>query len=176
MKKKFLPAVVILTIATMTNAARSQVASGSTFTLEKAVISNGGGGSSGTLFSLEGTAGQSSAGPASGTLYSLEPGFWYTSLAPTAAAVSVSGRVFSPSGSGLPHAVVLLTDESGTTRSALTTGLGYYVIDGLTAGQTIIIEVRSKVFEFEPRALTLYENLADVDFTPTPANLDGIQK
>lgn len=49
--------------------------------------------------------------------------------APTAAEVSLSGRVMTADGRGLQNAIVLLTDETGNTRTTLTSSLGYYNFD-----------------------------------------------
>ncbi len=157
----------IFIIALAANPVWSQIASGSIFTLEKAVVSNGGGASSGTTFSVEGTRGQSAAGQNAGAIYRLQGGFWNSNLAPTAASLSVSGRVFAAGGGGLRNAVVFLTDSSGLTRTTRTTTFGYYRFEGVEAGETIVIGVRSKLFQFEPRVVTLNDNLADADFMPS---------
>ena len=65
------------------------------------------------------------------------------------------------------NAVVFLTDSSGLTRTARTTTFGNYRFEGVEAGQTIVIGVRSKLFQFEPRVMMLNEDLADVDFMPS---------
>jgi hypothetical protein len=167
MKKTVAFAVVILILVAPEKDLFSQIAGSTTFTLEKAVVSNGGGLSSGTTFSVEGTSGQTAAGQNSGATYRLQGGFWNSNLAPTAAALSLSGRVFASSGGGLRNAVVFLTERSGLTRTARTTTFGYYRFEGIEAGQTIVIGVRSKLFRFEPRVVTLSEDLADVDFMPS---------
>src|SRR5215203_5339389 len=166
MKKTILLAVVLLTITILSDAVRSQVASGNTFTLEKVVVSNGGGTSAGTTFSVEGTSGQSAAGQGAGSVYRIQGGFWNTNLAPTAAGVSVAGRVTTPEGGGLRNAIVYLTDAAGQTLSTRTGTFGNFRFEGIQAGQTIIIGVSSKLFQFEPRVLTLNDSLADIDFTP----------
>ncbi len=164
-KKLILPSIAFLSLAPF--AVFAQIASSPTFTLEKAVVSNGGGASSGTTFSVEGTTGQPAAGENSGTTYRLQGGFWNSNLAPTAASLSISGRVFAADGGGLRNAVVFLTDSTGATRTARTTTFGYYYFEGIGGGQTVIIGIRSKLFQFEPRVMTLNEDLADVDFTPS---------
>lgn len=98
---------------------------------------------------------------------SLSPFAFAQNLAPTAANVSISGRVLSPNGAGLTNAVVSLTDREGITRSTRTSSFGYYRFDEVAVGQTIVIGVRSKQFQFESRVIAVQEDLADVDFMPS---------
>ena len=84
--------------------------------------------------------------------------------APTAADVSVSGRVMTSNGRGIRNARVTLTDQAGITRSVITGAFGYYRFDDVEAGQTVILSVVSKRFQFEPRVVTVIDNVADLDF------------
>ncbi|MGB2751238.1 MAG: glycine-rich protein [Pyrinomonadaceae bacterium] len=87
---------------------------------------------------------------------------------PTASNVSVSGRVLmSAEGRGLRNAMVTITDESGKVRSALTGSLGYYHLEDIEAGHTYVISVRSRRFTFEPRVISVTDNLTDMDFFAT---------
>lgn len=92
-----------------------------------------------------------------------------TYLAPiTASNVSVSGRVLmSAEGRGLRNAMVTITDESGKVRSTLTGSLGYYHLEDIEAGHTYVISVWSRRFTFEPRVISVTDNLTDVDFFAT---------
>lgn len=92
-------------------------------------------------------------------------------LAPTAAAVSVSGRVLTPDGRGLINAFVNLTDSSGSTRSARTTAFGYYRFDEVAAGQTYILNVSSKRYQFTAQVLSVTEDLENLDFFAGQSNL-----
>lgn len=87
-------------------------------------------------------------------------------LVPTAAQLSVSGRVFATNGHGLRNAIVQLTDASGKTRQAISSSFGHYRFDGIEAGQTVIVSVASKRYFFAPQALTLSGDAMEVDFTP----------
>lgn len=84
--------------------------------------------------------------------------------APTAASVSIGGRVLVGKGSNLRNAIVTLTDSSGATRTARTSSFGYYRFDGIAAGQTVIITVVSKRFTFAPRVVSVAEDIAELDF------------
>jgi CSLREA domain-containing protein len=85
-------------------------------------------------------------------------------LAPTAASVSVSGRVLSPAGRGLTNATVILTDTAGNTRSASTSTFGYYRFDEVAAGQTYVLTVVSKRYQFTPQVVTVTEDLNELNF------------
>ena len=84
---------------------------------------------------------------------------------PTAASVSVSGRVLTPKGRGLMNAIVVLTDASGDTRTTRTSAFGYYRFEDVAAGQTCIFSVRSKRYKFAPQALGITEDLNGLNFT-----------
>lgn len=88
----------------------------------------------------------------------------FAAMSPTAASVSVSGRVLTGSGSGLANAVVYLTDSEGNARSARTGSFGYYRFEGLPAGQTVVVTVVSKRFQFTPQVLALYEDVTELNF------------
>jgi alpha-tubulin suppressor-like RCC1 family protein len=94
----------------------------------------------------------------------LSPFVIATAPGPTAANVSVSGRVVSGK-SGISRAIVSVTDASGTTRTARASSFGYYRFEGLPAGQTYTFTVTAKGYEFAPQIVTLNESLADFDFS-----------
>lgn len=95
---------------------------------------------------------------------SLSPFVVAESLAPTAALASVSGRVSTPDGRAIANARVLITGQNGRTRSALTNPFGFYRLDGITSGQSYVVAVSHKRFQFESRLVNVVENIADVDF------------
>jgi hypothetical protein len=145
----------------------AQIASGGNFTVEQSVIASGGGTSGGGNFIVEGTVGQSAAGTiSSGGNFSNRGGFWSVQLAPTAAAVSLGGRILTADGRGIRNVRVTLTSVTGATWQTLSSPFGYYRFSELEAGQTYIITVTSKRFVFlEPsRVIFLSEGRADFDF------------
>ena len=91
----------------------------------------------------------------------------FEKLAPTAANVSISGRVFSPYNRGLSNAVVTLTDSNGQIRTTRTSSFGYFRFDEIEAGQTVIIGVRSKRFQFDSQVVAVNEQLDGLNFVPT---------
>lgn len=92
--------------------------------------------------------------------------FIFEPIAPTAANVSISGRVLTSDGRGLSNAIVLLTDANGDSRSTRTGSFGFYRFDDIEAGQTVVISVSSKHFQFQPQVVSINESLSDVDFVP----------
>jgi hypothetical protein len=95
---------------------------------------------------------------------SLSPFVVAQNLAPTAASVSVSGRVVVD-GRGLTNAVVSLTDQSGTTRTVRTNTFGYYRFTEIAAGQTYIASVISKRYQFAPQPVMVTDQITDLNFT-----------
>jgi hypothetical protein len=89
---------------------------------------------------------------------------------PTAASVSIGGRVANSEGISVSRAWVTLTDGAGNSRTTLTNPFGYYNFDGVPAGATYILTVSSKQYLFadSPRIISVQDNLSDVDFIASP--------
>ena len=137
------------------------------YQLERSVLASGGGHVTAGSYSGTTTIGQ----PAVGGFLTGGPsahytGFWLPELSPTAAGVSISGRVLAPSGAGLTNAIIYLTGQNGGTLVARTSSFGYYQFDDVEVGQTVIISVSSKRYVYAPRALSLQDSVTDVDFIP----------
>jgi hypothetical protein len=88
-------------------------------------------------------------------------------LIPTAASVSVAGRV-TVGTSGVTNAVVTLTDSNGNSRIARTSPFGYYSFDEVEVGQNYIISVSSKRYQFETQVVFVTEDVGDLNFTASP--------
>ena len=84
---------------------------------------------------------------------------------PTAAGASISGRVLSQKGRGIVGATVNITDQSGNSRTVRTNSFGYYSLTDNAAGQTYILTVKAKGYQFAPQTATLAENLEGFNFT-----------
>jgi hypothetical protein len=84
--------------------------------------------------------------------------------APTAANVSVSGRVITPQELGLTNALVTLTDMQGNARTVLTRKFGSFRFSDVIAGQTYILSVSSKRYTYTARVITVNEDLTEVNF------------
>ncbi|MBP6002942.1 MAG: carboxypeptidase regulatory-like domain-containing protein [Pyrinomonadaceae bacterium] len=92
-------------------------------------------------------------------------------LAPTAAEVSLAGRVTTADGRGIRNAVMVLSGNSLTQPMRVVTGsFGYYKFDGLEAGETYVVTVNSKRFMFSvpSRVVNLPDSITDLDFIALP--------
>jgi hypothetical protein len=65
-------------------------------------------------------------------------------LGPTAAGVSIGGRVVSEIGRGLPYVTITMTDSDGVIRTAWTNTFGYYRFNDLPGGQTYVAAFSSR--------------------------------
>jgi parallel beta-helix repeat protein len=86
-------------------------------------------------------------------------------LGPTAASVSVSGRVLSSHGRGVFNAVVHLTNQMGEIQTTRTNSSGYYTFHEVAAGESYIFNVYAKRYQFNPQVIALTEDLAELNFT-----------
>ncbi len=89
----------------------------------------------------------------------------FETLSPTAASVSISGRVMAGK-QGLSRATVYLTDQKGETRTTRTNSFGYFRFEEVEVGETYIINVSSKRYQFNPQVVTLTEEINELNFTP----------
>lgn len=103
----------------------------------------------------------SSSSAASGTFASNPPPVYGN---PTAAAVSLAGRVLTPDGVGLRNAMVTLTDQSGVVHEARTNSFGTFAFSDILSGQSVVVFARSKQYRFTPQLVNLSDNLVDVNF------------
>ncbi|MGI8639828.1 MAG: carboxypeptidase-like regulatory domain-containing protein [Pyrinomonadaceae bacterium] len=100
------------------------------------------------------------------TLASLSPFAIVASLAPTAASVTVSGRVVTAKGRGIFRAQVSLTDSGGETRRVYTNPFGFYRFDDVPAGETYIISANHRFLQFTQNAQVRFigEDTFEIDF------------
>ena len=163
----FLCSLVLLGgVATTVSA---QVAAGGTYSLEQAVIAGGGQFSTGGTYSIVGTVGQSVAGIRSAEdPYGLDPGFWQTSYLPTAAMVSVTGRVVTQDGRGIVGVRLTLVDPLGNTYQSLSSSFGAFQFDAIGSGQAYVLTVTSKRFQFTPQVLVVNDQIADLKIVAEP--------
>ncbi len=150
--------------------ADAQITSGGNYTIEKSVIAGGGA----TKFEqaatpLEGTIGQSAAGTnQQNAAYKLQPGFWTTQqlLLPTAAAVTVSGRVTTVDGRGIRNVMVTMRNTSGESRTVVSGAFGYFRFMDVSAGETYIISISAKQYTFSQPILvrSIVEDADDIIF------------
>jgi uncharacterized protein len=81
-------------------------------------------------------------------------------LAPTAAPVSITGRVLTSDGRGISGASVSLTDSLGVAYQARTNSFGYYRFEEVRGGESYILTVAAKRLKFSPQIVN-----ADADIT-----------
>lgn len=89
-------------------------------------------------------------------------------LAPTAANVSVSGRVITTNGNGIRNVRVTLTGQNGFARTVITNSFGFYHFDDVPSGETYVINASSKRYTFTPRTISVTDEMTDVDMVASP--------
>lgn len=87
---------------------------------------------------------------------------------PSAANVSISGRVLTADGNGVSNAQVTMTAPNGTVRTARTATFGYYRFEDVPVGETYIFAVHSRRFQFTPRVVSVEDELTDLNFIAEP--------
>jgi len=86
-------------------------------------------------------------------------------LEPTAASVSVSGRVLSSREKSVSNAIVHLTNQNGETQTTRTNSFGYYTSVDIAPGETYIFNVYAKRYQFNPQVISLTADLDGLNFT-----------
>ena len=151
---------------------KSQIAAGGAFTLRQSVAAGGGEKSAGGTFTVENTGGQSIAGQlAAADQFSLVAGFWTPEqLVPTAAHVSIGGRVTTADNAGIRNARVTLTNSMGEIRTTLTGTFGSYRFADVAVGEVYILSVSTKKYAFASAAqvVSVQEAQADLNFIADP--------
>lgn len=87
-------------------------------------------------------------------------------LIPTAASVTITGRVLTANGRGIRNVRLTLLNADGTTRSVVSSAFGYYRFDDVQVGETYIISASSKRYEFKEntRVLSVNEAVEGLNF------------
>jgi hypothetical protein len=83
------------------------------------------------------------------------------SLSPTAAPVTLAGRVSTPNGAAIRNAIVTATDADGIIHTARSNTFGYYRIDGLDASTTYFVTASAKGYSFDTKLVSLTGDLMD---------------
>lgn len=79
--------------------------------------------------------------------------------------VSISGRVFSPTGRPISNAVVSIAYNGTVISRSRTSSFGYYSLSGITDLGVYTISVSGKGYTFDPRTITLQDDLVDFDIS-----------
>ncbi len=119
----------------------------------------------GLLFNNPATGAQTfqfnSGNPAANTTNGL-----FSVLGPTAASVTVSGKVTNNQGRGIRNVLITMTDSQGRVQTAQTTAFGYYKFESVAAGETVTISAKARRFKFVQSSIvrTTNESVTDADF------------
>lgn len=138
------------------------------YQVEKSVIAAGGAASSGGAYSLEATAGQAVAGgPLSGGGFQMFSGFWTPApLFPTAAPVTISGRVTDRYGRGISDAVISITDQHGAVKATRSNPMGFFLLSGVASGETYLLRASARrIMLADPqRLISVVDDLSEINF------------
>jgi hypothetical protein len=85
---------------------------------------------------------------------------------PTAAGVTINGRVYSAYGRPASGAILRLTDQNGETTTSSTNSLGYFRFVDIPAGQIVTISVTAKGGSYSPQVINLTDNIDELNFYP----------
>lgn len=144
------------------------VASGGSFALVKSVMAGGGTKKSGAAFEENGTTGQSIAGVKSSSgQFSLYSGFWTPDdFSPTAADLTVSGKIKTTDGAGIRNVKVTMQFATGESREIFSDDTGFYQFTEISVGGICIISVSAKNFTFaeSTKIIQPLSDVQDVDF------------
>ena len=89
-------------------------------------------------------------------------------VAPTAASVVLGGRVFNAGGQPVSKAFVTLTGADGAIRTALTNPFGYYRFEAVAVGETYVLSVVSKQYQFAPQVVFVMDEASELNFFAEP--------
>ena len=95
---------------------------------------------------------------------------FFPPFGPTAAGVSVSGRVLISETQGIGNARLTLVSGDGQTQVAITNGFGYFRFNNVVVGRTYVLTVSHKNYAFSnpTRMISVSDELTDIDFTASP--------
>jgi hypothetical protein len=68
---------------------------------------------------------------------------------------------------GLNNALVTLTDTNGESRTVMTGKFGSFRFTDVLAGETYILTVTSKRYNYAPLVITANEDITELRFSPT---------
>jgi homospermidine synthase len=155
----------LLVAVTRGQQTEAAIATGGSYTLQKAVVAGGGHEKQQPPVGENGTAGQAVAGHISqGGAYMVRSGFWTPDdFGPTAAEGQVSGRVVTLKGTGIIGVRLTLRDADGNTVETLTNTFGFYLFGNVSAGETYTLTPQFKGYNFTPQVL-MVEDDTEVNF------------
>jgi hypothetical protein len=86
--------------------------------------------------------------------------------APTAATVSISGRVITAAGRSVTNVRLSLTDSQGNVRTETTDSSGYYQFNDVQVGETYILTASGKHYSFSQPSqfLNVNDEITEINF------------
>lgn len=142
--------------------------SGGGITIEKNVTASGGTSQAGGIV-LESVFGQPVTGSASGGGLTFFGGFYFPQLVPTAAGVSVSGKVLTLNNDqGVRGSLVTISDLANFSRTVSTGTFGRFRFEGIIVGKTYLVSVQSRRYVFADQLITINDSIADLQFIGQP--------
>ncbi len=87
---------------------------------------------------------------------------------PTAANVSISGRVLTEDGRGIFGARILMTGINGETRVAISNHFGFYRFEGVVVGENYVISAVHKIYQFSPQIISPTDEISNLTITALP--------
>jgi hypothetical protein len=87
-------------------------------------------------------------------------------FAPTSAVVNVGGRVTNANGQGISRALIRMSSGEGVTRTTYTNAFGYYNFEEVEVGQSKIIDVQAKRYNFteSTQVVVVNDEITNVNF------------
>lgn len=85
---------------------------------------------------------------------------------PTAAGVTIGGRVLNGYGRGVSGATVTLTDSNGEQLAVRSNTMGYFQFTDIPAGQIVTLGVSAKGWSYAPQVVNVTDNIDDFNFYP----------
>ena len=85
-------------------------------------------------------------------------------LSPSAASVTVSGRVVTADGRGLGKVKVSITGPDSFRREALTNAFGFYGFPDIPVGESYVLNADHKRYQFSSRLITVLDEISELDF------------
>lgn len=165
--KYFCPKIILSVLTLLLFSTNTLAQSNPPYEITQSVIASGGGKSDSVQFSVTGTVGQTIAGTNStASPFAISGGFWQFFIGPTAAMVSIGGRVTTSNGQPISRVFVIVEGSHGGMRTAVTNTFGNFRIDNIAAGQTYILSAMHRRHQFVPQAIMVNDSIADLVIRP----------
>ncbi|HQY68736.1 MAG TPA: cohesin domain-containing protein [Pyrinomonadaceae bacterium] len=91
-----------------------------------------------------------------------------TLVVPSAAGVSIDGRVTDTSGRPIRNAIVTLNGDHGFQRAGRTNAFGYFALIDIPTGAVYVLSTDSKQFTVQPRIINVNDNITGIELVAEP--------